>query len=164
MSGVHPEVSLRKVKPADLDIYFQQQNDPDAVWTAAFTPPDPSDREAFDEHWRTVLSDRTAVARTVIVDGKVAGHVLKLEHSLGPEVSYWLGREYWGKGIATEAVKQFLKTLKMRPVYARVSKDNVASLRVLQKCGFVIESEGKSYAHARLSETDWLLLSLSVNH
>lgn len=155
-----PKVILREVRKSDLDVYFQNQNEQEAIWMAAFTPPDPSDREAFDVHWRTVLADKSGSVKTVVVGGKVAGHVLKYDHDMGPEVSYWLGKEYWGKGIATEALKQFLKTLPMRPVFARVAKDNIGSFRVLQKCGFRIVGEGSGYANGRMAHIEEYILKL----
>lgn len=164
MSGAQVQVELREVQHSDLDLFFQFQNDPDAIWMAAFTPPDPSDRDAFDRHWRTILADENVVARTIVAGGRVAGHVLKYEHEMGPEVTYWLGREYWGKGIATQALKQFLQVVTTRPVFARAAKDNTASLRVLEKCGFIIYSEGKGHAHARSAEVEEFLLTLSGDH
>ena len=71
---------------------------------------------------------------------------------------YWLGREFWGKGIATWALTEFLVFEQCRPIYARVAKDNLASLRVLQKCGFVITGEDKGFANARGQETEEYIL------
>jgi RimJ/RimL family protein N-acetyltransferase len=42
------------------------------------------------------------------------------------EVGYWLGKGYWGKGIATQALKEFLKHIGTRPLYAHVAKHNIA--------------------------------------
>lgn len=160
MSGAKAKVKLREIQQSDLDLFFQHQNDPDAIWMAAFTPPDPSDREAFDAHWRTILADKSGVARTIVFEGQVAGHVLKYEHHLGPEVTYWLGREYWGKGIATEALKQLLKIVTARPVFARTSKNNIGSFRVLQKCGFKIQGEDSGYANGRHAQVEEYILRL----
>ena len=79
------------------------------------------------------------------------------------EVTYWIGREYWGKGIATKALSRFLRELKVNPTYARASKDNVASIRVLKKCGFKITGHGKGFANARGKEIEEVVLELTAN-
>jgi RimJ/RimL family protein N-acetyltransferase len=78
-----------------------------------------------------------------------------------PEVSYWLGRDYWGQGIATWALKEFLAFHNQtRPIYARVAKDNLRSRRVLEKCGFTVIDETTGFANARGAEIVELLLEL----
>jgi RimJ/RimL family protein N-acetyltransferase len=94
---------LREMIADDLLIFFEQQLDPDANWMAAFTAKDPTDRGAFDEHWEKVLADRGLTIRTILLDGQVAGSVLCHAWGCQPEISYWLGREFWGKNIASEA-------------------------------------------------------------
>lgn len=83
-------------------------------------------------------------------------------HNGGPrrEVSYWIGKEYWGKGIATRALSEFLSELTDRPLYARAAKDHLASLRVLEKCRFAIVGEDKGFASARGRETEEFVLEL----
>ena len=76
------------------------------------------------------------------------------------EVGYWLGRAYWGQGIATAALSTFLHHIKTRPLYARAAKDNRASLRVLEKCGFKIIGENRGFANARGKEIEEFLLQL----
>lgn len=117
------------------------------------------DRQAFMAHWKRILSDATVMIRTIITEGQVAGSVLSYEEDGKPEVSYWLGKEYWGKGIATRALAEFLaQGNPTRPMYARVAKDNLGSLRVLDKCGFTVIGEARGFANARGMEIDELLL------
>ena len=78
------------------------------------------------------------------------------------EVTYWIGREFWGKGIATKALAVFLSSVKPRPLYARTAKDNIASLRVLEKCGFTIAGYERGFANARGEEVDEVVLELRV--
>ena len=52
---------------------------------------------------------------------------------------------------------------KGRPMYARVVKDNIASLRVLEKCGFTICGEGKGFAYARGEEVEEFILRLKAS-
>jgi RimJ/RimL family protein N-acetyltransferase len=136
------DVLLRDVIEADLPIYFEHQLDPEATRMAAF----PSrDREAFMAHWRTkVLGEETGIAKTVVVDGRVAGYVVSWQQSEEREVGYWIGREFWGRGVATKALSAFLDHDRTRPLYAHVAEHNVASIRVLRKCGFAPSDEAPS--------------------
>jgi RimJ/RimL family protein N-acetyltransferase len=151
---------LRDVTEADLAIFFDHQLDPDANRMAAFTAENPSDREAFTAHWTKILGNETIVIKTILFDGRVAGNILSFEQFGEREVSYWIGKEYWGKGIATEALRRFLAHIQDRPLYARAAKDNVASLRVLKKCGFEISGEEKGFSNARGEEVEEFILTL----
>ena len=152
---------LREAAHDDLRIFFEQQLNPEANWMEAFTAKDPADRGAFDAHWKKILADKGITIRTILYDGQVAGSVLC--HSWGgePEISYWLGREYWGKGIATQSLALFLQVVTRRPLTARVAKDNIASIRVLEKNGFTLTGEGKWFSNARGKEVDELVWVLS---
>jgi RimJ/RimL family protein N-acetyltransferase len=132
------EVVLRDVEEADLGVLYEHQADPVAAEMAAF----PSrDREAFMAHWGRILAARGGeggpIARAIVVDGQVAGNVACWEHLGERLVGYWIGREFWGRGIATRALELLLDELRVRPLRARVSRANPASIRVLEKCGFV---------------------------
>ena len=157
------EVLLRDVEEADLPIFFDQQLDPDANHMAAFTARNPADRAAFMEHWARILGDETITKRTILVDGQVAGNVGSFEQFGEREVGYWLGKDFWGKGVATRALWAFLREVRARPLLARVAKDNLASRRVLEKCGFTICGEDKGFSHARGEEVEELILKLSAN-
>jgi RimJ/RimL family protein N-acetyltransferase len=155
------DVLLRDVTEADLPIFFEQQRDPAANQMAAFTAKDPADREAFTAKWAKILGDDT-VKKAILVNGQVAGSVSSFvaPWSGQLEVTYWIGREYWGRGIATKALTEFLGHLKARPVYARAAKDNIASIRVLAKCGFTISGHDKGFANARGEEVEEVVLRL----
>jgi len=159
------DILLRDVTINDLPIFFEHQLDPDANHMAAFTSRDPADRDAFMARWTRFLADETITMKTILFDGQVAGSVSSYQdEELGqPEVTYWLGKSYWGKGIATSALSTFLALVKVRPLYARVVKDNIASFRVLQKCGFTICGEGKGFANARGQEVEEFILKLNAN-
>jgi RimJ/RimL family protein N-acetyltransferase len=102
------DFSLRDVLEADLPIFFAYELDPDARAMAAFTSKDPANREAFMAHWHQILADPTTIIRTIVVDGQVAGSVLSYHDDGHPEVTYWLGKHFWGKGLATRALSEFL--------------------------------------------------------
>lgn len=153
-------IQLRAVNEEDLSIFYSQQLDPEAIWMAAFTAKEPSDRDAFNAHWAKVLADDGVLIRTILYEEMVAGYVLTHGWFGEPEVSYWLGRAFWGKGVATQALTQFLAVQTTRPLHARVVKDNIGSRRVLEKCGFVIVGEDTGYAHGRHAEVEERILRL----
>ena len=131
-------ILLRDVIESDLPIFFEQQFDPIANQMAAFPA---RDREAFMAHWTKIMADEANILKTILYDEQVAGNIVSWDHSGEQEVGYWLGREYWGKGIATRALAALLEQVKTRPLYAYVAKHNLASIRVLEKCGFTIAGE-----------------------
>jgi RimJ/RimL family protein N-acetyltransferase len=133
-------VLLREVTKDDLPIFFEQQLDSEANQMAAFPA---RDRNAFMAHWTKILADETVTKKTILLDGQVAGNIVSFEQSGQPQVGYWIGREYWGQGVATKALSIFLDQVKARPLYAHVAKHNIASRRVLEKCGFAICGEDK---------------------
>jgi len=153
---------LRDVTEEDLPLFFDFQLDPDANRMAAFTARDPTDRESFTAHWNKILADPKTINKTIVCGGQVVGSIGSWEESGKREVTYWIGMAYWGQGIATRALKSFLeKSCTTRPIYARVAKDNLASRRVLEKCGFQVIGESTGYANARGQEIEELLLVLT---
>ena len=162
-SPLKGDVLLRDVTEGDLPTFFEQQLDSDANRMAAFTRKDPADRDAFDAHWTKIMGDDTITIKTILFEGHVAGHVATFQMFGKPEVTYWIGREYWGKGLATKALSEFLGHVNARPLYARVSKDNVASIRVLEKCGFTVSGEDKGFSNARGEEVEEFILELRAN-
>ncbi len=155
------ELLLRDVVNDDLPIFFAQQLDKEANDMAAFTAKDPTNQAAFTAHWQRILADETVIIQTITCAGQVAGTVSSYEDEGKPEVTYWLGKEYWGQGIATWALQEFLAHHNQRrPIYARVAKDNLRSRRVLEKCGFTVIDEAKGFANARGQEIEELLLTL----
>jgi len=133
------DIQLRDIEPTDLPIFYEHQLDPDATRMAAFPP---RDRAAFDAHWATnVLGNPTAVKQTILVNGQVAGNIGSWPQDGVRLVGYWIGKEHWGKGVATGALTAFLRLVTERPLHAHVAKHNAASIRVLEKCGFRLERE-----------------------
>ena len=133
-----PEIELRTVDPEDVRIFFEHQNDAEASAMASFTPRDESSMEA---HWARILADPANTCRTILYDGDVAGNVVSWTGDDVRLVGYWIGRAFWGRGIATEALRLFLEADPHRPLLAHVAIDNVGSIRVLEKCGFETSAE-----------------------
>ena len=128
-------IQLREVVDDDLPLFFEHQSDPEACRMAAFPV---REREAFTAHWARIRRDDTVVIRTITSDGDVVGYVGSFTRSGERLVAYWIGRERWGQGIATQALASFLEQDSTRPLRGRVAHHNGASIRVLEKCGFVL--------------------------
>ena len=153
-------VRLRDVTEADLPIFYEQQLDPEATRMAGF----PSrTREAFMAHWTRIVTDPSIQIKTILFNGEVAGSIVCFEQLGEREVGYWLGKEFWGKGIATSALEEFLKTIEARPLYAHVAKHNVSSKRVLEKCGFTIAGEDRFFSEVFGKNIDEYVLTLDGN-
>ncbi|MFJ3668681.1 GNAT family N-acetyltransferase [Streptomyces sp. NPDC090106] len=155
------DVVLREVHDSDLPVFFRQTNDPESAHMAAFTARDPADRDAFDAHWRRVLAS-DAVTRAVLADGDVVGTAAVYGEPGEREVTYWIDRAYWGRGIATAALLGLLAEVPERPLYARAAADNAGSLRVLRKCGFRDREHTRGFANARGEEIDEIVLALGL--
>lgn len=147
-------ITIRDTEVTDLPVLFTQQLDPEANRMAAFVRADPHDRAAFDAKWQRILHAPGIVNKTILLGDEIAGHVSCYPQDGKLEVTYWLGRAYWGKGISTQALGMLLREITHRPVFARAAKDNVGSVRVLRKCGFEIVGEDKGFAHGRGEETE----------
>lgn len=155
-------VELRQVHDSDLPVFFRQMNDPESLSMAAFAPEDPADRAAFDTRWSRQRSSPDVVARTILADGDVVGSAAVYGVPGEREVTYWVDRAYWGKGIATQALRALLAEVPERPLYARAASDNAGSLRVLEKCGFRVVAAARGYAPARGAEIDETVLLLEA--
>lgn len=93
--------------------------------------------DAFMTHWKTnILGDDSVGKKTILLAGEVAGNIVSFGEPAEREVGYWIGKEYWGKGVASNALALFLELEKTRPLHAHVAKHNTGSVRVLEKCGF----------------------------
>ena len=151
---------LRDVRDEDVDVLFEHWTDPEANRMAAFTAENPNDREAFDARWARLLANEDVTALTIALDGEVVGTVTSWTQDGNREITYWIGREHWGKGIATRALAEFLEVETTRPLHAAAAADNAGSIRVLEKCGFRRAGGGRGYANARGEEIDEVFLVL----
>ncbi len=133
---MNSRLELRAPFLEDLELFFEFQRDPVAIKMAGFHP---RSLEAFMEHWGKILVDPQVMKTTIMWDGQVAGNIVCFDVDEKRTVGYWLGSDYWGKGIATDALKQFVKQVPERPLYAYLAAHNHASRRVLEKCGFIMQ-------------------------
>ncbi|MCA1812487.1 MAG: GNAT family N-acetyltransferase [Halobacteriales archaeon] len=153
-------VELRPLAETDLPALFEQQRDPVAMRMAAFVPPERATWPAFEDHWRRVLDEPAVTARAILLDGRLVGVVASFLQDGKPQVTYWLDRAHWGRGLATEALRRFLRELPQRPLFASAAADNAGSLRVLEQCGFRRVGSARAFAAARGHDVDEVLLEL----
>ena len=138
---------LRDVAEDDLRTFFEHQRDQEATTMAVHSA---REWDAFISHWRhNVLGNPANEARTILVDDQVAGYVSSWQQEGRRLVAYWVGRQFWGRGVACAALEEFLRIHEhYRPINAFVALSNARSIRVLEKCGFqrigepVVESDG----------------------
>ena len=104
---------LRRTTPSDLDVLYEFQADPVAAGMAGF----PSrDRPTYVAHWTAVLADQSVVASTALVGDEVVGSLVCFGPAQTREVGYWVGRAFWGRHIATDALRLFLAEVTERPL------------------------------------------------
>ena len=126
-------IKIRPVLEVDIETFYEFQADPVAAAMAVFGS---RCREDHAAHWQKLRHDPDAVARTALTDGLVCGNLLSWSREGHRYVGYWIGREFWGRGIGTEALRLFVAEIETRPLWAHVVVANRGSQRVLEKCGF----------------------------
>ena len=155
--------TIREVESSDLATFYEHQLDPEAIRMAAFVCEDPKDKVAFDAHWNKILNSSQITQRTIVAEGQVAGHLACYPDGENIEVTYWVGREFWRRGLATQALNRMLHLVVDRPIFARAATDNIGSIRVLQKCGFKIIGKNKDFANGRGEDTEEYILRLDLD-
>jgi len=162
-------ITLRPIVDADLPIFFAHQQHRSAQRMAAFVHEDPSDRAAFDAHWAKLMGAKKILKRSIEVDGQsvsqLVGHIMSFEMpnddgGLDREITYWIDHHHWGKGIASEALRQFLLIEPARPLYGRAALDNTPSIRVMEHNGFRLLRQERGFANARGEEIDEVVMVL----
>ena len=145
------DVHLRVMMGADVPLFFRHHRQ----------LPNGGEGEAeFCERWLRMLEDQSFVIRTILVDGQVAGYVANFTQLGKPSISYWLGKQFWGQGVATAALQRFLPLVAERPLYARAASDNAVSHRVLEKCGFEVVGTGRFFSERDGEEVEEVVFAL----
>lgn len=156
-------IELRDLDDDDLDAIFEMMRDRVAVEMAAFTAADPDDRAVFDE-W--IARERAApdVALYVVTEnGGFAGTAALFSADGDREVTYWIARHAWGRGVASEALRILVSREPERPLFARVAAENAASLAVLTKAGFTEVSRDIEFAPGVGREVEEIVMVLVPN-
>jgi RimJ/RimL family protein N-acetyltransferase len=150
-------VRLRDIVPDDLPRIYEFNLDPDANRLAGTIP---RSAAAFKTNWENTLADSNVVAKAISVGDVLAGYISCFQRDGIHSVGYWVGKNFWGQGIASRALVLLLNEVTIRPLHAQAATSNRASLRVLQKCGFVIRSAQVESADDRYLECEVAFLVL----
>ena len=154
-------ITLTKTEKDDLEVFFQFQLDKEANYLAAFTSKDPNDKTAYIEKYSKFLNDPTINMRTIKLNNEIVGSISKFVLENKAEITYWIDRKFWGQGIATLALNDFLKIEQVRPIYGRVAFDNYGSQKVLVKNCFLKIGSDKGFANARQTDIEEYIYKIS---
>lgn len=161
MENNNPNIKLRQTEIADLGTLFQFQLDKEGGYLAAFMPKDPTDKTAYINKFTKLLNTPTVNNQTILLDNIIVGSIAKFEMEGNSEITYWIDRKFWGQGIATKALNEFLVIEAIRPIFGRVAFDNFGSQKVLEKCGFNKVGTDKGFANARQMEIEEFIYKLT---
>lgn len=153
-------IELRDFTEADAEPLFEWMRDPVSVRMAAFTTEDPDDRAAFDGWLARVRANPTVIQKMIWVDGALVGSISTFEMEGEREVSYWLDRAVWGRGIASLALAAMLELDAERPLSARAATANAASAAVLERAGFVEVGRDVGFANGVGAEVEEIIFRL----
>jgi [ribosomal protein S5]-alanine N-acetyltransferase len=154
-------IALFETEISDLNAFYQFQLDKEANYLAAFTPKEPLDETAYINKFTIHLADPTINMKSIKFNDILVGSIAKFMRGNEAEITYWIDRKFWGQGIATVAMKEFLKMETNRPIHCRVAFDNFGSQKVLEKCGFTKIGKDRGYAPARQKEIEEYIYQLS---
>ena len=154
------DIKLRATQISDLEFLFQFQLDDESCYLAAFMPIDWTNKAAYIDKYTKLLNDQTVNNQTILLDNIIVGSIAKFVIEGETEITYWLDKKYWGKGIATKALMEFLAIETYRPIFGRIAFDNYGSQKVLENCGFVKIVSDKGFANARQTEIEELIYEL----
>jgi [ribosomal protein S5]-alanine N-acetyltransferase len=140
---------LRQWFGSDAEPLVPLANDPYIARYLSHVFPQPYVRADADRWIREQGTADTIGQFAIEVDGELAGGIGFIigtgERTGTASLGYWLGRRFWGRGVMTEAVQIVTQwafdTLRIRRVWANVMAPNVASSRVLEKAGYVLEGK-----------------------
>ena len=155
-------ITLTLTEKEDLETFFQFQLNIEARYLAAFTAKGSTDKIAYLEKYTKFLTDPTIHMRTIKADNQIVGSIAKFVMDNEAEVTYWIDRKFWDKGIGSRALSDFLEMEQTRPLYGRVAFDNYGSQRILEKCGFVKTGTQKGFANARQAPIEEYIYKLLV--
>ncbi len=147
-------IKLDKTTKEDLETLFVFQTNKDGIMMAAFTSENPSDKVTYMKKWTAIVDNPKIKMVTIRLENIIVGSVIHFDIMSETNVSYWIDQNFWGKGIATEALNEFIKGSDKRPLFGMVAYDNIGSQKVLEKCGFKSIGKEKGFANARKKEIE----------
>ena len=154
--------TLRKSQIEDLEVFFSNQKDPDAIHLAAFTSKNPNDREAYINKWSRLLKEESVHMQTILLEGVAIGCIVKFVIQGEAEITYALKKEFWGQGIVSRSLQEFLKIENTRPIFGRTAFDNFGSQKVLETNGFNKIGTNVAYANGRGKEIQEFIYRLDA--
>lgn len=153
-------IELRDLDDDDLDAVFEMMRDPEGIAMAAFTAEDPDDRDAFDEWMSRQRGDADVLYQVVTENGGFAGTAAVFTVDGDREVSFWIARHAWNRGVATAALRLLVSREPVRPLFARAAAHNVASIAVFRHAGFTEVSRNVAYAPGLGREVEEIVFAL----
>lgn len=153
-------IKLEKTTKKDLEILFVFQTNKDGIMMAAFTSENPNDKIAYLKKWSAIVENPKINMQTIRLENKIVGSVIHFDMMNETNVSYWIDQKFWGMGIATKALNEFINNSDKRPLFGRVAFDNFGSQKVLEKCGFKSIAKEKGFANARKKEIEEFVYKL----
>ncbi|WP_099366772.1 GNAT family N-acetyltransferase [Sphingobacterium sp. 1.A.4] len=154
MNNFYQNITLRPTKSSDLETLFQFQLDQEARHLATFLSKDSTDKSAYLNKYTKILADLSTNNQTILIDNEIVGSISKFILESDAEITYWIDRKFWGQGIASKALENFLDIEKTRPLYGRVAFDNIGSQKVLENCGFIKIGSDKGFSTIRQIEIE----------
>jgi RimJ/RimL family protein N-acetyltransferase len=153
-------IELRELDDDDLDAVFEMMRDPEAVAMAAFTADDRDDRGVFDAWIARQRRNPEVLLQVVTENGGFAGTVAAFTVDGDREVSFWIARHAWGRGVATRALRLLISREPVRPLFARAAAHNARAIAVLEKAGFTEVSRNVAFAPGLGREAEEIVFTL----
>ena len=153
-------IELRELQDDDLDAIFETMRDPEAVAMAAFTASDPDDRAAFDVWIDRERSSRDVALFVVTERGGFAGTAAVFTVDGDREVTCWIARHAWGRGVASAALRLLIVREPIRPLFARAAAGDLAWIAALEKAGFTEVSRTSVFAPGVGRDVEEVLFTL----
>lgn len=153
-------ILLKRTTQQDLETLFLFQTDPDGIQMAAFTSNNPADKVAYLEKWSEIVENPKIRMQTIWKESQIVGSIIHFDMDNETNVSYWIDKEFWGQGIATQAFREFVDGSTKRPLFGRVAFDNIGSQKVLEKCGFERIGKATEFANARQMKIEEFIYKL----
>jgi ribosomal-protein-alanine N-acetyltransferase len=138
------EVTIRNLRIKDAASMARNANNPKVAANLRDRFPHPYTRKDAEEWIRRIRSATPETAFAIAAGDEVVGGIGYMPQAdvarFTAEIGYWLAEPYWGRGIATRAVRALVDhlfaTTDLVRLYAYVFETNPASARVLEKAGF----------------------------
>jgi RimJ/RimL family protein N-acetyltransferase len=154
-------VTLRPLVDEDADFVFDMLRDPVAVhMVGATSTADPDDRTWFDGWFAEFRFSPDVRSFAVLEAEELAGVVAVYNIPAAPEVTFWIDRGFWGRGIGSRSLALLLEEVPDRPLLAGTLVDNLGSLAVLRHNGFREIGRERILARGRGLEVESVRLRL----